>query len=564
MNKNKTVAGIIGNPSFYSAEFRDHSAVTMDKMRAYGFNTVFVNIAWSRPNIDAVVPEHIMVSKRFPLLSPSDVDERFALFRERTVLAKKSGMRTFATFGIPEYRDYSALPEEYSVLKGASVSPINPAVSVTCISRPEVIDLYTELITGIIKSVPELDGMLVYNIDELADVCDEDSDCPYCRGVPAEERIPAFFNELFARIRKVKPDFELWWEPWEFSGAQVYGIMRKLDPRIGICCHSTINEVYFINEGDTWLRIAAQMAKEQGRTFIVELFIGGSGEDLGIVAGFPCPALVYRQMLSYGNIPGICGIKEYYGNAVPYFSVNEKVFAACVNSPEFPDYDEIVRSIALGYTGEPGPLLSFWELAGKAVEMVPWELSWVMRLSNYPVYCPDYWGRIPFCDLMRTPWDSPSWLSSRRSYYIIAANTANYNHRLALDVNTRLELAVEYIDRALKIFPDIEFKPEDAAEFTRQKEALEIVRCQLICRRDHLQLSECAAYLRAGKPAPFDVASILKTDLDTAANLERLLSESDTPYLDVFGFLGDAQHVIQTCLDTFNESTEVWLTKYNF
>lgn len=566
MNKYTNIAGIVGNPSFYGEVFRDYSPETMRTMREYGFDTVFVNIAWSRPFIDAVIPEHVMVSKKFPLISPPDVEERFRLFKERTVSAKQSGMRTFALFGIPEYRDYSELPPEYGVLKGESVSSVAPFASDTCISRPEVLDLYTELLSGIVEKVPELDGMLIYNIDELADICRDGSDCPYCKGVPAEKRLSAFLNELFARVRTVKPDLEMWWEPWELSAAQVYGIMKKLDSRIGICCHSTINEVYFINEGDTWLRQTARMAKEQGRKFIVELFIGGSGEDLGIVAGFPCPSLVYRQMLSYGNIPGISAIKEYFGNAVPYFSVNEKVFAACVKEPEFPEYDALIRTIAETYTGAENAddLLAFWDLAGRAVEMIPWELSWVMRLSNYPSYHPGYWGRIPFCDLMRTPWKTPSWLSSRRSYYIITENTSNYNHTLALDVNARFDMALEYIDEALKLFPHLAYKAESGAEFTRQKEALEIIRCQLICRKDHLMLSECASFMRENKAAPFDVGEILQRDRETAETLKNILDDSDTPYLKDYDFLCDSLGIIDECIGKYNGSPEKWLSEYNF
>ena len=77
MNKYTNIAGIIGNPSFYGEGFRDYSPETMRTMREYGFDTVFVNIAWSRPFIDSVIPEHVMVSKKFPLISPPDVEERF-------------------------------------------------------------------------------------------------------------------------------------------------------------------------------------------------------------------------------------------------------------------------------------------------------------------------------------------------------------------------------------------------------------------------------------------------------------------------------------------------------
>lgn len=564
MNKYVNIAGIVGNPSFYGKGFREYTPDTFSKMKQYGFDTVFVNIAWSRPDIDVVIPEHIAVSERFPLISPPDAEERFCLFRERACNAKAAGMKTFALFGIPEYREYDKLPPEYSVLKGASQSPIAPFASITCISRPEVLDLYAELFTQILTRVPELDGLLVYNYDELADVCDEDSDCPYCRGIPAEKRIPKFLNALYARIKNIKPDIELWWEPWELSAAQVYMTMKELDTSIGIACHSTINEVYFINEGDTWLRITAAMAKEQGRKFIAEVFIGGSGEDLGIVAGYPCPRLVYRQMLALGNTPGICGIKEYFGNAVPYFSVNEAVFAACNRTDVFPEYETMIGKIASAYTDSTSPLIKFWELTSNAIEMIPWEISWVMRLSNYLIYLPDYWGKISFANLMRTPWDSPSWLSSRRSYYIITSNTANYNHRLATDLCTRFDLAIEYIDEALNIYGKWGIRPEYEAEFSRQKEGLEIIRCQLLCRRNHLMLSECADYIRQGKSLPYDVETILKEELVNLAEFDKIIRNSTVPYKGDYSYLNKAKELVSECLADYQSSIYVWINKYHF
>ena len=564
MNKYVNIAGIVGNPSFYGKGFREYTPDTFSKMKQYGFDTIFVNIAWSRPHIDAVIPEHIAVSERFPLLSPPDAEERLRLFKERTHAAKSAGMKTFAIFGLPEYREYERFPQEYSILKGASKSTIAPFASVTCISRHEVLELYTELLTQILDRVPELDGMLIYNYDELADVCDEDSDCPYCRGIPAEKRIPAFLNALYAGIKKAKPDVELWWEPWELSAAQVYLIMKELDPSIGIACHSTINEVYFINEGDTWFRITAAMAKEQGRKVIAEVFIGGSGEDLGIVAGYPCPRLVYRQMLAFGNTPGVSGIKEYFGNAVPYFSVNEAVFSACNREAVLPEYDIIIEKIASAYTDCTALLKKFWELTSKAVEMIPWELSWVMRLSNYPIYLPDYWGKISFANLMRTPWDSPSWLSSRRSYYVIAANASNYNHRMATDLNTRFELAIGYINEALNIFGQWGIKPQYADEFTRQKEGLEIIRCQLISRRNHLMLSECADYIRQSKEPPYDTEKILEEDVANLTEFGRIIKESSVPYQGDYSYLERSKELVLKCLKDFQSSSSVWSTKYQF
>ena len=66
MAKKYNFCTMVGNPVYYSEDFRDYSPETINKLKDIGVDTVLVNIAWSRPYIDAVTLEHLAISKEFP------------------------------------------------------------------------------------------------------------------------------------------------------------------------------------------------------------------------------------------------------------------------------------------------------------------------------------------------------------------------------------------------------------------------------------------------------------------------------------------------------------------
>jgi hypothetical protein len=261
----KYKAAMPGNPTFYKDGLQDYSVGGLEKLKSLGMNTVFINLAWSRPYIDAVVLEAAAISKTYPLTSDPDV---VAKARERLSWRVKNvkslGMNAMALFGIPQYMDYSKLPDGYKVLMGAPESVISPE-QVTCVLSPETRIYYAELIEDLLSHVPDLDGMLVYTYDELAEVCDENSDCPRCKGIPVEKRISEFLGWLHDTTNKIKPGFKIWWEPWELSWSQVYKTLETCDKNIAVSCHSTLHEVYFVNHPDLWLRTIAGLCRKQGR-----------------------------------------------------------------------------------------------------------------------------------------------------------------------------------------------------------------------------------------------------------------------------------------------------------
>jgi hypothetical protein len=562
----KYICGMPGNPTFYGEVYQDYSRENLQKLVDLHVNTVLINLAWSRPWIDVVNLEHAAVCKSFPLLSNQDeVEMHRKQLAQRVSAVKGLGLKAFALVGIPRYFDFSKYPPEYGVLKGSPDSTIDPVASPMCIQSPEVMKVYQELLQDFLQHLPDLDGIQIYTYDELAEVCDERSRCPRCAGIPLEDRLPRFLNELYSYLQELKPGMAMWWEPWEVSASQTYKIMPQLLPGIGMACHTTIHEVYFVNQTDSWFRNVAALAREQGRTLIGELFMSGSGEDLGAIASYPCPRLVYNQLRALSQTPGVTGIKEYFGLATQYFSVNEQVMKQ-FTAAEARGWEDIIEPIARDYSaGNTGALKEMWEYASRALEMLPWELSWVMRFSNYPPYDPSYWGKVRFVDLMKTPWNTPSWLSNRRSYYMVVDSECNFTQATQDDVLKRFDLSLDYLARALRAGKQAQVKENAVQELQRQMEALELLMCYIRCRRHHQQLSALSQLIRDGKgseTAKEKVSSLLTAEIANASQFCRLVKNSNVPYmLDTDKMEQTITHIQAVLIDVHKDVT-VWAAEH--
>ena len=515
MKKKINYCTMIGNPAYYGKGFRDYSVGAIEKLKEYGVDTVLVNIAWSRPYIDAVTLEHLAISAQFPLMSdPETVRRDSEIIVERVKNVHKCGLRAIGLFGLPIYIDYSKLPEEYSCLKGATDSTVS-ADNVTCILSEKTLDYYKDLIKQVIEKT-DIDAMLVYSYDELAEVCDEDSDCPRCKGIPLEKRLPGFLNKINAYCKKLKPSFELWWEPWELSASQVYLCLETMDKDIAISCHSTIYEVYFTNTPDIWLRNVGMICERQNRKFIAEMFISGSGEDLGPIAGYPCPRLIYEQFKGLELLKGVTGIKEYFGTAVPFMSVNEEMTKQMLRGST-DDYDACMDILAKKFTSDESvkeKLIRAWEFSSQALLMTPWDLSWVFRFSNLQPYDRAYWGRIPFFITMQTPWSTPSWLSNRRSYYQIVKDTNLLSDHMKRDFDKRIMLALGYARQALDIYDALDCLNCD--ELKMQRNAVQFFYLILTARRNYMNLCELLEKNKAGEENYAVIRALLEADLANA------------------------------------------------
>jgi len=503
---------MIGNPAYYSEEFRIHDAGTFETLKnEYLVDTILVNIAFSRPYIDPVLLEHIVRSQEFPLTSDKAMNDlRLPQLKERVRNVHAAGMKAICLFGIPLYTDYSRLPESYGVMLGAKKSTIS-VDNVTCILSEATLRYYRELISLAVKEL-DIDGMLVYSYDEFAEVCDEDTDCPRCKGIPLEDRLPGFLNKINAHCKSLKKDFELWWEPWELSASQVYLCLGRMDKDIAVSVHSTLHEVSYVNHPDIFVRNVSMIAKRQGRKMIVEGFFTGCSEETGPIAGFPCPRLVYEQIKSLELLEGVTGIKEYYGMAIPFISVNEKAAAAALRGDS---YDNAINALAAGFSKEKSKqdaLLRAWDFGSHALLTSPWDMSWVFRLSNLQPYSRGWWGKRHFKDTMKTPWKTPSWESNRRSYYLIVDGENNLTPHMWRDFDKRIALSLDYAEQAMKLLEGF----AGNRELKMQYDALKTYHIILSSRRNYMNLCNMLTAMENGKDNGAQIRALLEHDLVNA------------------------------------------------
>jgi hypothetical protein len=575
-----TVASILGNPVYWGSPHRDHTAEQLASLKALGVNTLFVNLAWSRPWMDAVTLEEVHTSPSFPWLSdPARVSANATRLRQRADAVVAAGLRPFFLFGCPAQIDLAGLSPDAQAateaLVGQRVSRIAPRVAVACIRSPAVRQLYRELLQQHFAAFPETAGLLFYTVDELAEVCDERDDCPRCHDVPLHERLPDFLRYLRDVIDELKPGVEMWWEPWEFSAAQTYAIAERLDPRIKLALHSSLHEVYYVNRPDLWLRHLCRLAADRGVGVIVEMFLSGTGEDLGPLPSYPCPRLVIEQLRSVADLPGVVGIKEYFGTVAEHISVNERAWGECLRRPEA-SCDDILATLAADFGDEGGACLpAAWEEAARAIEVFPWDVSWRLRHYNSVRYDQavgqGYWAR-SFTASLPTPWTTPSWESSRGSAYIVSLTTAVVTPWLLRETGMRLERCVEHLDRALVHFGDWKSqlptpsRPTSAralaapTELARQADSLRIFRHLTLSRLHHLRASQLATRLRAGRTD--DLAGLLedclRADLRNAGELLALVRAGGHQGFDLPAFektLG----IMATELEAFRRQPGSWV-----
>lgn len=526
MRRFRTVATILGSPVYWGPPYQDHTPEQLAVLRGLGVDTLVANLAWSRPWMDVVNLEDLHVSPSYPWLSDARrAAELRVQMRQRVDAAVAAGLRPFFLFGCPRQLDLTALTEEErratEPLIGVPGSRIAGGVVLACIRSEGVRRLYRELIAEHFRTFPETAGLLVYTVDELAEVCDERDPCPRCQGVPLPNRLPEFLECLADAVRAANPRAELWWEPWEFSATQTLEVVERLSPGVRVAAHKCIHEVYYAGGPDAWLRQLCRVAERRGIEVVVEAFFSGTGEDLGPLPAYPCPRLVLEQVQEIARLPAVTGVKEYFGTVAEHVSVNEQAWRLALATPERP-VREALGELAEQYPdADPERLLSAWESAAQALEEFPWDLSWRLRQYNsvrYDQQSPgEYWSA-HFRRSLPTPWTTPSWESSRLGFYAVAVSETAATEWMLEETARRLERCLERVDEARE---GLEGAGPGRAELQLQARSVRVFGLLARSRLLHLRASRRADQLRARltPDAAEGLAATLAEDLANAREL---------------------------------------------
>jgi hypothetical protein len=222
----------------------------------------------------------------------------------------------------------------------------------------------------------------------------------------------------------------------------------------------------------------------------------------------PCPRLVDEQFLAMTRVPGIIGIKEYFGIPLVKRDLNFQVFSARLNGAVEPA-DELLRRITEHFGDQQQPVLAFLKELSDGMQMYPWEAAWQFRLTSHA--STDHgWSAAYIHGQMA---DTPSWNSTRRAMFMVTDDRQQHPDLLE-DVQLRCEIAADHFNRAAASASELvkQLEGDDRDYFTKlSKEADGFAR---VARSFALHLRET------------NVATLLRQDLEAGRPLQpRLLEE---------------------------------------
>lgn len=483
---------LLGNPVSYP----EWTAEQIQALADAGFNALQINIAWlARPNDEAL-------NLRDVVTAPGDeetsrVVERRTELKRRVALARKSGLRTIFHFGSPfMWRN----PETGEVrTQTGDAWKADPPWFDT--ENPAVVEHEVALLKKFREEFPDVDDILVYTYDQDAWQASQFSHSRLSRGVPLHKRVPKFLTTLHRTWTQGREGHGMWWEPWELSAGQVYKCLDQL-PRdnFGLMLHTNIAEVQIARPIDVWFRNTARLASELGIAVVAEGFFGSATEEIQPLS-FPTPRLTDEQLLTIITVPGVVGVKEYFGVLPLVQDLNLDIFRARLRHPE-KSTEELLGLITEKYGDQQDQVLEALRQLSDAMQLWPWDVSWYARLAGTADINHGWSGAA----IRGQQVETPSWRSTRQSHFMVTDDRQPHPYLLE-DVQLRLEMAEERLQKAVGILTRLAAEvPEEKnrAYFSQVREHVEKFRRVTKSYALHLRETNVAMLLRqdleAGRP----------------------------------------------------------------
>jgi hypothetical protein len=437
---------IIGNP-VVKVDWNDESVKAIADA---GYNWVQLNIAWgSRPHGEALNLRDV-VSIPGERVDPK-VQDRAKEFHKRIALAKKYGLKTLFHFGSPYmWRD----PDTGEVKRGGEAFK-KPFFDT---ENPKLVEYETGLLREFRKEFPDADDILVYTYDQDAWQAWQYGSAKFSHGIPLHERLPKYLKKLHEVWTEGRSDHRMWWEPWELSAGQIYKVIPQL-PRenFGMICHCNIAEAQIAKPVDLWFKNVARMCQQNGLPMIGEGAFGAMTEETQDLS-IPCPRLADQQYLAMANLPGVIGIKEYFGCLPLSNDLNFAMIRARQTHPDA-STDELLKAITQRFGPQQASVPKLCDEMTEAMLIYPWEASWMFRLTSHA--STDHgWSHAVIRGQMA---DTPSWNSTRRAMFM-KTDDRNDHPDLLEDVQLRCEVAADHFAKGLEISRSLE---KDAGEFAQ-------------------------------------------------------------------------------------------------
>lgn len=374
---------------------------------------------------------HPMVAQRQPEL------------RKRIDLAKKHGLRTIFHFGSP-FMWRNPDTGEIKRHKSDAFAGNPPWFDV---DNPELVAYETGLLKEFVNKFGDVDDILVYTYDQDAWQASQFQTNAAKRGVPLHERLPTYLKTLQAIWTEREGNHTMWWEPWELSAGQIYKIVPQLPTEnFGLMIHNNIAEAQINKPVDLWYRTVTRMCQQRGIPVCGEGYFTAMTEEVESLS-IPCPRMVDEQFLAMTAVPGIIGVKEYFGVDPRPTDFNLAIFTARIKHPNATT-DQLLDGITARFGNQQPAVRNILEKLSEAMRHVPFEASWHLRLIS-KASIDHAWTAATIHGGMA---DTPSWNSTRHSMFMKCDNAQPHPDMLE-DIQLRCEIAAGHMKSALDALP---------------------------------------------------------------------------------------------------------------
>ena len=486
--------GFLGQPaSCEPAWIRkvDWNKENMNRLKESGFTVVQIDVAWTRPDDEILCIEDLvelppeqqkLYPQPVPLRSKPGAESRAArqeTLRQRVALAKQAGLRTLLLVGAP-----------YNAHARYGDTPPN------CILDKRTVQRHVLMLEQLARVLPGLDDLQVYTYDVDAWLCSEFATCPRCRGVPLHERLPGFVSALASAWHRINPDGRLWWEPWELSSGQSLKCIETIPPEgLGLVMHGNSAECMATMAVDRWVKNMGTIARQRGIPVMIQYFLGGTSEETEPYF-LAHPLVTLRGLKAIASVPGLSGIKEYYGLSPDRDDPNLRMTALFFRNPLIAE-DEALEQLARPYGEAAGDMIRFWRLTSEGMELFPWETTWFIReIGRSRV---DH--SLSAATLRGMDISTPTWRSSRHSTFLRIEPAYPPHPWMLEDVQLRCETAADRMGQALATGRRIEGRLPETIRKNFALVLLDLGRFQRhsLAYAYHLRETNLAACLRAAR-----------------------------------------------------------------
>ena len=418
----------------------------MSRLKELGFTAVQIDVAWTRPDDEILCIEDLvelppeqqkLYPQPVPLRSKPGAENRAArqeTLRHRLALAKQVGLRTLLLVGAP-----------YNAHARYGDTPPN------CILDDRTVKRHVLMLQQLARVLPGLDDLQVYTYDVDAWLCSEFASCPRCRSVPLHERLPGFVAALASAWHRINPDGRLWWEPWELSSGQGLRCIETIAPEgLGLVMHCNSAECMATMTVDRWVKNMGTIARQRGIPVMIQYFLGGTSEETEPYF-LAHPLVTLRGLKAIASVPGLSGIKEYYGLGPDRDDPNLRMTALFFRDPQIAE-DEALEQLARPYGQAASDMIRFWRLTSEGMELFPWETTWFIREVGRSRV--DH--SLSAATLRGMDISTPTWRSSRHGTFMRIEPAYPPHPWMLEDVQLRCEAAADRMRQALDAGRQIE------------------------------------------------------------------------------------------------------------